>query len=144
VGSASSMSALCDWAASLAWARSFRDSWDGQTYVDFLASQALRYALQARSVVGAVHIIVEIARRGRAPRFCSLASAMLGIIPRRFLERVLDTRAAAPAAPVATITEPVETVETVEGPAIVEQDDTADPVVFVPSQRTEPREFVRG
>ena len=144
VGSARSMSSSCDWAASLAWARGFRDSWDGQTYVDFLASQALRYALQARSVVGAVQIITEIARRGRMPRLCSLASALLGVVPRRHLERVLNTRAAAPAAPLAAIAEPVETVDTVEAPATVEQDDTADPVVFVPSQRTEPREFVRG
>ena len=141
------MSSSCDWAASLAWARGFRDSWDGQTYVDFLASQALRYALQARSVVGAVQIITEIVRRGRMPRLCSLVSALLGVVPRRHLERVLNTRAADPAAPVAVITEPVETVdnvETVEEPVIAEQDNTADPVVFVPSQRTESREFVRG
>jgi len=138
VGSARSMSSSCDWAASLAWARSFRDTWDGQTYVDFLASQALRYALQARSVVGAVQIITEIARRGRMPRLCSLASALLGVVPRRHLERVLNTRAAAPAA---AIPEPVETVDE---PAVAEQDDTADPVVFVPAQRTGSREFVRG
>ena len=140
VGSVRSMSSSCDWAASLAWARSFRDTWDGQTYVDFLASQALRYALQARSVAGAVQIVSEIARRGRMPRLCSLASALLGLVPRRHLERVLNTRAAT--APVDPVAEPV-----IAGGSVAEamgEAEIADPVVFVPSQRAESREFVRG
>jgi glycosyltransferase involved in cell wall biosynthesis len=129
VGSARSMSASCDWAASLAWARTSRRGWDGQTYVDFLASQALRYALQARSVIGVVQIVVEIGRRGRVPRFCSLASATLGIVPRRWLERILTTRTAV----VPGATEPDEPTAEI-----------SDPVVFIPAQRTGSREYVRG
>jgi glycosyltransferase involved in cell wall biosynthesis len=118
VGSARSMSASGNWSASLAWARDSRASWDGQTYVDFLASQTLRYAVQARSLLGVALTVVEIVRRGRLPRFCSLASALLGVAPRRYLERVLNTRTAVIA--------------------------DAEPVVFVPTQRAPSREYARG
>ena len=132
VGSERSLSASCDWAASLAWARSFRAGWGGQTYVDFLASQVLRYALQARSARGAAQIVVEIARRGRFPQFCSLASAMLGVVPRRYLERVLNTRPAAPTADSAG----TDALDDILG--------TTGPAVAVSGRRTGLAEYMRG
>ena len=88
IGSAQSISAEPDWAASLDWAKGWRGAWDVQTYVDFLAAQVLRYAIQARDLRGIALTLREIRRARRWPNRRSAYSGMLGVVPRKLAERV--------------------------------------------------------
>ncbi len=88
LGSAQSISAGTDWRASLAWAdRMLRR--DSLVYVDFLAGQALRYALTARSWEGIRRIIVSIAKTGRMPSVGPTVVGAAGVLPRKAFERVI-------------------------------------------------------
>jgi glycosyltransferase involved in cell wall biosynthesis len=87
VGSSDSISATRDWRASWKWANAWQDEWDPKTYSDFLTSQPLRYAVQARDWEGVHRLVETIAKSGR-PSGYTVAYALAGIIPRRHLERL--------------------------------------------------------
>jgi glycosyltransferase involved in cell wall biosynthesis len=88
IGSADSTSASPDWHTSFDWATRHRTIWADATLADFLASQTLRYALQAHDWSGAREIISTISQCGR-PSARAIVSALAGIIPRRLAESVL-------------------------------------------------------
>jgi glycosyltransferase involved in cell wall biosynthesis len=88
LGSALSISAGTDWRSSLAWAdRVLRR--DPAVYVDFLAGQALRYALTARSWIGVRKITASILRTGRLPAVGPTVVGTAGILPRKTFERAI-------------------------------------------------------
>lgn len=88
LGSAQSISAGTDWRASLAWAdRVLRR--DSAVYVDFLAGQALRYALTARSWEGIGKITASILKAGRLPAVGPTVVGAAGILPRKTFERAI-------------------------------------------------------
>lgn len=90
LGSALSISAGTDWRASLAWAdRVLRP--DPPVYADFLAGQALRYALTARSARGVLKISASILRSGRVPAIGPALVGIAGVLPRRAFERAIVT-----------------------------------------------------
>jgi hypothetical protein len=111
IGSADSMSASPDWRTSFDWAMRYRGIWATATLADFLASQPLRYALQARDWSGVREIISTIRQCGR-PSSRTIVSGLAGLIPRHLAENVLvalggfggrkhaATRPSAPAEPV--------------------------------------------
>ena len=88
IGSAGSTSASSDWRSSFEWATRYRAIWADATLADFLASQTLRYALQARDWAGARNIISTIHEYGR-PSLRATVSAFAGMIPRRQAENIL-------------------------------------------------------
>jgi glycosyltransferase involved in cell wall biosynthesis len=88
IGSADSTSASSDWRTSYDWAMQYRGIWAAATLADFLASQTLRYALQARDWSGAREIISTILDCGR-PSSRAIMSALAGTIPRHVAENVL-------------------------------------------------------
>ena len=88
VGSPKSISATPDWRSSLSWAKSWRNEWDGQAYADFLAAQVLRYALQSCAAAGVRDVVKEIVVGGITPSAGSIASGLLGLVPRDLAERV--------------------------------------------------------
>jgi hypothetical protein len=88
IGSTDSTSASPDWRASFEWATRHRAAWANGTLADFLASQTLRYALQARDWSGARDIISTIFEYGR-PSWRATVSALAGMIPRRVAENIL-------------------------------------------------------
>jgi hypothetical protein len=88
IGSAGSTSASPDWRTSFDWATRNRSTWTAATLADFLASQTLRYALQARDWSGAREIISAIQECGR-PSLRAQVSAVVGLIPRKLAEHVL-------------------------------------------------------
>jgi len=87
VGSTESISAKADWRSSLDWARTWRGRWDSQTYVDFIAAQCLRYAVQGRSSVGLRACLAELRDSGTAPGIGPTFMALGSLVPRRILER---------------------------------------------------------
>jgi len=87
-GATGSISADANWEASLAWVRRWRDGWAPATYVDFLTSQTLRYALHARSFRGCMTTLAEIARARGVPSRQALALGFAGVVPRGVLENV--------------------------------------------------------
>lgn len=88
LGSALSISAGTDWRSSLAWAdRVLRR--DPAVYVDFLAGQALRYALTARSWEGIRKITASILKAGRLPSVGPAVVGAAGILPRKTFERAI-------------------------------------------------------
>jgi hypothetical protein len=88
IGSANSTSASPDWRTSFDWAMRYRGIWAAATLADFLASQTLRYALQARDWSGTRKIISTILQCGR-PSSRAMVSALAGLIPRHVAENVL-------------------------------------------------------
>lgn len=93
VGSDASISASPNWQASLDWADSvLRQHASPAVYVDFLASQTLRYALGARSGAGVARTLRAIARARRLPSVPAGLSGAAGVVPRRHIERVLRGR----------------------------------------------------
>ena len=88
VGSANSTSASSDWRSSFEWATRHDAIWADATLADFLASQTLRYALQARDWSGARDIISKIHDYGR-PSLRAAVSAVTGMIPRHLAENIL-------------------------------------------------------
>ena len=89
VGSSGSISASNDWRSSLRWAESWKDKWSPNTYVDFIAGQPLRYALQARSLAGVRSCIREVYNARKLPSVGPAIIAGAGILSRRHLERLL-------------------------------------------------------
>lgn len=91
VGSGGSISALHDWPSSLSWARTaLKNRGDAAVYVDFLFSQPLRYALQARDLRGVREICSEAIQAKRAPSLPALATGLAGILPRHAMEKVMS------------------------------------------------------
>jgi glycosyltransferase involved in cell wall biosynthesis len=81
VGSPGSMSATADWNSSAQWALRLRDLAGDRVYVEFVAAQVLRYALQARSRAGiaaAARVFFGVGR----PSIQSLALGLSGVLPR--------------------------------------------------------------
>lgn len=89
IGSTSSISASNDWVSSLNWIRRWRGNWSGQTYVDFIAGQTLRYALQGRSVRGVMLCIWEILRTRKIPNFNPLMIGAAGLMSRKNMQRMM-------------------------------------------------------
>ncbi|WP_162264199.1 glycosyltransferase family 2 protein [Mycobacterium sp. Root265] len=88
LGSALSISAGTDWRSSLDWAdRALRR--DPKVYVDFLAGQALRYALTARSGEGVRKITASILKTGRLPAVGPTVVGAAGVLPRKTFERAI-------------------------------------------------------
>ncbi len=105
IGSPKSVSARPDWRSSLGWVRSWRNEWHRQAYADFLAAQALRYAIQSREATGILDVLEEIVGSRTMPSLGSIASGLLGLAPRAWAERTAlrvgglsnpTTKAAAP------------------------------------------------
>lgn len=88
VGSPGSISARADWASSLAWARERTPEMGTRTFVDFVAGQSLRYALQARSPRGVSAVFGVFARDG-LPSWSALALGLTGIAPRSVTEAAM-------------------------------------------------------
>lgn len=89
VGSDGSISASTDWQSSLDWARSWKDAWTPQTYVDFITGQPLRYALQGRSLTGLRQCLAEILGHRRIPSVGPVLIGAAGLLSRSQLERLL-------------------------------------------------------
>ncbi|MDB5243372.1 MAG: glycosyltransferase [Spirosoma sp.] len=89
VGSTGSISAGADSKTSLQWAISRLMAHGSQSFVDFLAGQTLRYALQSRNMTDARDVLVHIARTRRLPNLGPLIIGVSGILPRRTLQSLL-------------------------------------------------------
>jgi glycosyltransferase involved in cell wall biosynthesis len=93
VGSPGSISASADWRHSLAWANERLISGQRSAVrADFLTSQTLRYALNARSVAGTLKVLGQISLNGRIPSLGSTLSGTAGLAPRRLIELTLKGR----------------------------------------------------
>jgi glycosyltransferase involved in cell wall biosynthesis len=88
IGSSDSMSARPDWRSSFDWATRHRAIWADATLADFLASQTLRYALQARDWSGVRDIVMTLREYG-SPSLRAMVSALAGVIPRHSAEKIL-------------------------------------------------------
>lgn len=86
MGSPNSISAGANWSDSLSWYQEVSAGWDVKTQVDFLASVVFRYALQARSIPGALRVIRQAMRLRTVPSVGSVAMGMIGLVPRRVME----------------------------------------------------------
>lgn len=86
-GSSNSISAGGDWRTSKAWADEMLQRDD--IYVDFLAAQPLRYALNMRSMQGVSAVLRAILSRRRIPSMGPLLIGAAGLIDRRRLERIM-------------------------------------------------------
>lgn len=86
-GSAGSVSASADWESSKQWADDTLT--DRGVYVDFLAAQTLRYALNARSSNGVKAIGSAILEARKVPSFGPLVIGAAGLLPRRRLEMLM-------------------------------------------------------
>ncbi|SBT52712.1 glycosyltransferase family 2 protein [Micromonospora auratinigra] len=91
VGSPGSISAGADWRTSWEWARRWEGVWRPETFADFVTAQTLRYALQARDGQG-VREMLRVIRRTSPPSARNATLAVLGLLPRRTLERVAMRR----------------------------------------------------
>lgn len=91
IGSPGSVSAGADWRTSLAWAERWRRHWSPQTYVDFVAGQPLRYAVQGRSAAGIVQCLSRIAHATRVPSAGPMVMAVGSVVPRPVVEQFLVT-----------------------------------------------------
>lgn len=89
VGSEASISAGSDWEASLHWAGRTLSRHDAGVYVDFLAAQTLRYALQARSAAGVKNVLAAVYRARRIPSPGPLLIGSVGVLGRRGVERAM-------------------------------------------------------
>jgi glycosyltransferase involved in cell wall biosynthesis len=92
IGSPGSISARPDWRSSLGWAAARREGWATQTYVDFVAGQTLRYAVQARSVAGVRASLAAIGRARTLPTAGPAVLAAGSVVPRPLVERALVRR----------------------------------------------------
>lgn len=92
IGSPGSISARPDWRSSLQWAAARREGWARQTYVDFVAGQTLRYAVQARSVAGVRAALAAIGSARTLPTAGPAVLAAASVVPRPLVERALVRR----------------------------------------------------
>ena len=88
-GSVSSISAGTSWQDSLAWADKAFVQRGSAVTADFLAGQPLRYALGARSSKGVRECLMRLRRNRRFPAFGPLLIAAGGLLPRRWIERLM-------------------------------------------------------
>lgn len=91
VGASSSMTERSDWRASLEWAQSMRQSWDDDTYSDFLAGQVLRYAIQTRDLRAIRQVLSEIRRAGW-PSLSACVIAGAGLVSRARFNSIVHRR----------------------------------------------------
>lgn len=85
-----SISARSDWRSSLAWVRRHKFDWDKKAYVDFLAAQTLRYALQDRSFRGLMSVSKEVFGSRKLPTLAAFGTAMAGVLPKARAMRLLS------------------------------------------------------
>lgn len=91
LGSLGSISASNDWKSSLAWATGSSSLLSTKARADFLAGQTLRYALGARSLRGAAATISAIVSNKRTPSPSVMAIAIAGLLPRKVIERLMQS-----------------------------------------------------
>lgn len=90
VGSAGSISRSVDWQTSIDWARETLGVYSTpQVRSDFLASQALRYAIAARSSRGVGSVLKALVETRRLPHVGPVAFGMVGVLPSAVLKRAL-------------------------------------------------------
>lgn len=87
-GTTGSITSGAGWRSSQKWVVSQHD-WSPRTKSDFLAAITLRYALQARSGRGVLESLRAIARTGRLPSIQASGSALVGLVPRQVVNRLL-------------------------------------------------------
>jgi hypothetical protein len=87
IGSTDSISGSPDWEASWRWAKRWEGVWASQTTADFIASQALRYALQARDWHGVQQLMSALSHNG-VPSASNAAFAVSALVSRQRLERL--------------------------------------------------------
>lgn len=88
-GSTNSISASNDWSAAVSWADNWRSAWDSATYVDFLAGQALRYAIDARSREGIRTCLTRMREARRLPAAGPSVLGLGGLVPRAVVSKLL-------------------------------------------------------
>lgn len=90
VGSQGSISASSDWKASLAWADSQLRYRSNSVYVDFLAAQTLRYAIQNRDFSGVREIVSRIIDAKSVPSLSTTIIGAGGLVPRKSLQKLMS------------------------------------------------------
>lgn len=90
LGSQGSISAGSDWQGSLAWATRLLRPIDKRVYVDFLAAQTLRYALQKRDWSGVRSVLSHIADSKALPGVGPTAIGIAGVVPRASLQWLMQ------------------------------------------------------
>lgn len=89
LGSAGSISASPNWAASLAWVSAVGvNRWARGTVSDFVVAQPLRYAIQARSLAGVMACLKVLLATRSLPSGGPVVFAVSGAVPRRLAERL--------------------------------------------------------
>jgi glycosyltransferase involved in cell wall biosynthesis len=89
VGSHGSISAGAAWEDSFEWARKELAPISPRVYVDFLAAQTLRYALQKRDWAGVRSVVAGIRHSRQLPNLGPIAIGMAGLLPRTTLENLM-------------------------------------------------------
>ncbi|MEV7663031.1 glycosyltransferase family A protein [Paenarthrobacter sp. NPDC089316] len=90
LGSQGSISAGADWQGSLAWATRLLRPLDKRVYVDFLAAQTLRYALQKRDWSGVRSVLSHIVGTRSLPGVGPIAIGIAGVVPRASLQWLMQ------------------------------------------------------
>lgn len=90
LGSQGSISAGADWQSSLNWATRMLRPLDKRVYVDFLAAQTLRYALQKRDWHGVCSVLSHIVRSKCVPNAGPITIGFAGAIPRASLQWLMQ------------------------------------------------------
>lgn len=83
VSDAGSISSSVDWQSSLEWAMGWGPDWRAQTLADFVAGYPLRYAVEARSLVGARECFRTFVRLRRLPNIGPILLGFSGVFSRR-------------------------------------------------------------
>ncbi|MGP6176018.1 glycosyltransferase family 2 protein [Microbacterium sp. A196] len=89
VGSAGSISSGSNWRASISWAEQVLEPRDGRVFVDFVAAQTLRYALQARSWDGVRTCLRAITRARKVPSLGPVVIGAAGLLSRSGIESAM-------------------------------------------------------
>lgn len=89
VGSAGSISAGAAWSGSLDWATQMLAPLGARVFVDFVAAQTMRYALQKRDWSGVRRVAESIIEAKRVPSFGPMIIGAAGLIPRTALENLM-------------------------------------------------------
>lgn len=90
VGSSGSVSATSDWEASLKWAVEVLSGASPRIFSEFLVAQPLRYAFQARSLVGVGRVLKCLVDARRIPSLQSGIVGLSGLLSRRQLEKAMS------------------------------------------------------
>lgn len=89
MNTAGSISASKDWQCSLEWVDGWRDELSPKVFVDFIAAQPLRYALQAKSRSGVAECLQRIRNASALPSAGPVLIGLAGLVPRERLVGVL-------------------------------------------------------